>query len=51
MIDKLYEIVITAAGGNITIAEMAYLFYVVKNLISVCSWLIKHFEGVLKDAK
>lgn len=51
MIDRLYEIIMTAAGGNITMSEMAYMFYIVKCLISVCAWLIKHFEGVLKDAK
>lgn len=51
MIDQLYEIVIEACGGSLTMEEIGWLFFVVKQLVTVSIWLINKFERFLKDVE
>lgn len=49
MIERAKEIILYAFGSNMGMIEIASMFFVIKQLISVCAWLVKKFEGVLTD--
>lgn len=44
MIKKLYDFLLQAFAP-LEVIEIACLIYIVKNLISLFSWLLNHFKG------